>query len=505
MKYYLGVDIGTTSTKAIVFDDKGREVRKASREYPTLSPQAGFKEQDPEFIFQAVIDSINNAASKLQGEIAFISFSAAMHSIIAVDKEGAPLTNSIIWSDSRSESYAREYKISGKGREYYKRTGTPTHSMSPLYKLLWLRDNEREVFQKTYKFISIKEYVIYKLFNVFIVDYSIASASGLFNIYTRKFDEEILRDIGISEDKLSVAVPTTYILRGMDKYLSETMGISSSTPVVIGASDGCLANLGSNSVKEGAASITIGTSGAVRVAFNKPVTGEEETVFCYVLTEDKYIVGGAINNGGDAYRWFRDNFGELEVMEGKERGISSYEIFNRYLEASPTGSRGMIFLPFLTGERAPYWNSNLRGSFIGISDLHTKADFTRAVIEAICYSLKDVYTSIEALVKELKTVHINGGFMRCEEWIRTLSDIIARPLIVSQSFEAPCLGAVILGLYALKEYDSLEEAAELCTTADVYVPRKENIEMYNEFFQVYKESVERLIPLWERLLKYQTK
>ena len=291
----------------------------------------------------------------------------------------------------------------------------------------------------------------------------------------------------------------------MKEEYSEAMGIKATTPVVIGASDGCLANLGSNSIKEGAASITIGTSGAVRVAFNKPVTGEEEKVFCYILTEDKYIVGGAINNGGDAYRWFRDNFGELEVLESKERGISPYEIFNRYLEASPTGSRGMIFLPFLTGERAPYWNSNLRVSFIGISDLHTKPDFTRAVIEGICYSLKDVYTSIEALIKEVKSIHINGGFMRCEEWIRTLSDIIARPLIVSQSFEAPCLGAVILGLYALKEYESLEEAAKLCTTAEVYAPRKENIEMYNEVFQVYKESVERLTPLWERLLKYQIK
>ena len=183
--YSIGMDIGTTSTKGILFDEKGKEVCKDAVEYGIFSPKSDYREQDPEEILRAVtkvLRTLSSEIAKLQGELSFVSFSAAMHSLIAVDREGTPLTRSIIWSDSRASEYAKRYRSSGKGALLSMRTGTPCHPMSPFYKILWMKDRDRETFERSSKFISIKEYVFFRLFGKYVVDHSIASATGLFNI-----------------------------------------------------------------------------------------------------------------------------------------------------------------------------------------------------------------------------------------------------------------------------------------------------------------------------------
>jgi gluconokinase len=505
-QYYLGIDIGTTSTKSIIFDKDGETVSKSAIEYAIYSPRQDCKEQNPDEILKAVIGTLKESIRKANintEDIKFISFSSMMHSIIAVDENGEPLTQCIIWNDNRSIPYVEQFKKNGKGRELYLKTGTPTHPMSPLYKLMWLKDNEPEVYNKAHKFISIKEYVFYKFFHEYIVDYSVASATGMFNIFNLQWDKEVLELLQLDEKKLSKAVPTTYVTRNLDAEICKRTGLSKQSVFVVGASDGCLANLGSNAIESGVAAATIGTSGAVRVVFDKPVTDEKERVFCYYLSENKYVVGGAINNGGIVYRWFRDEFGEVEKEQAQKLNIDPYVLLNERIEKTIPGSGGLIFLPFLTGERAPYWNANLRGAYLGISDNHGKSHFARALMEGICYDMNDVLDAVKDLVGEVKCIYANGGFTRSEGWVQMLCDIFNINVVISENYESSCIGAVMLGMLAVGEVEKLEQCSYLVKESQVFKANEETKETYRKLYSLYKQSIEKLTPILEQLSSFQ--
>lgn len=488
---YIGIDIGTTSTKALLFDDNGKVHGKASCGYDILSPTPNRKEQDPDILYQAVITTLTELAKKAKADnhaIECITFSAMMHSLIAVDKDGKPLTNCMIWADGRSAAYANEFKRNGKGIEIYKRTGTPCHPMSPLYKIMWLRAHEKDTFDKTHKFISIKEYVIYKFFGEYLVDYSIASATGLFNIYHLEWDEEAVEAAGITETHLSKPVSTTYKLRGMKREIAEHIGIAKDTWVVLGASDGCLANLGSKGIDVGSVVVTIGTSGAVRIVSDEPLIDEQGRTFCYLLTEDKYVAGGAINNGGMVYRWFRDNFAEKEVEEAKLQGEDSYHFLNRMIAQTEAGSNGLLFIPFLSGERAPYWNADLRGAFFGISDTHKKEHFARAVMEGISFAINDVFAILKEYAKKVDIIYVNGGFTRSKTWVQILCDILGTPIVVSDNYESPCLGACMLGMLALQKVSDLAELRHYLEDGERYQVSDKKA-LYQELFMIYQDII----------------
>ncbi len=293
-------------------------------------------------------------------------FSSAMHSIIAVDEKGKPLTRCITWADNRSASWAEKIKNDMNGHEIYLRTGTPIHPMSPLSKLVWLQNEQAELFAKSYKFISIKEYVFYKLYKEYVIDYSIASATGMFNLKSLKWDEEALHVAGITDKKLSKLVPTTHSLTGLDEELAKEMNVLVSTPFVVGASDGVLSNLGVNAIDPGVVAVTIGTSGAIRAVTNRPVTDPKGRIFCYALTEDHWVIGGPVNNGGMIFRWARDQLGTSEIELAKRLGKDPYEVLTEIAAKVSPGSDGLLFHPYLAGERAPLWNANARGSFFGL-------------------------------------------------------------------------------------------------------------------------------------------
>ncbi|MEC2628091.1 FGGY family carbohydrate kinase, partial [Bacillus cereus] len=245
------------------------------------------------------------------------------------------------------------------------------HPMSPLSKLVWLQNEQAELFAKSYKFISIKEYVFYKLYKEYVIDYSIASATGMFNLKSLKWDEEALHVAGITDEKLSKLVPTTHSLTGLDEEFAKEMNVLVSTPFVVGASDGVLSNLGVNAIDPGVVAVTIGTSGAIRAVTNRPVTDPKGRIFCYALTEDHWVIGGPVNNGGMIFRWARDQLGTSEIELAKRLGKDPYEVLTEIAAKVNPGSDGLLFHPYLAGERAPLWNANARGSFFGLG-LHHK-------------------------------------------------------------------------------------------------------------------------------------
>ncbi|KKB36973.1 gluconokinase [Bacillus thermotolerans] len=486
--YMMGVDIGTTSTKAVIFKKDGSFVHRAGMEYPLHTPVPGAAEQDPEQILQAVVTSIKNCLQESgvrEQEIEFLSFSSAMHSVIGVDENGRPLTSSITWADNRSAKWAEKIKNDWNGHELYLRTGTPIHPMAPLSKLIWLREEHPEVFQRSAKFISIKEYIFYRLFGEYVVDYSIASATGMFHLENLTWDEEALRLAGITEEQLSRPVSTTEVIVGLDSAYAEEMGLRRNIPAIIGASDGVLSNLGVNAISPGVVAVTIGTSGAIRAVSDKPVTDPKGRIFCYALTEDHWVIGGPVNNGGMIFRWAKDELAAAEVETAKRLGKDPYDLLTEMAAKVPAGSKGLIFHPYFAGERAPLWDANARGSFIGLALHHKKEHLIRAVLEGIVYNLYTVLLALEELIGTPKKVQATGGFARSPFWRQLLADVFDQEVLIPESFESSCFGAAVLGLYAMEEIDSLEAVNNMVGAVHAHQPNEEEAAVYKEIIPLY--------------------
>jgi gluconokinase len=481
MKYILGIDIGTTNTKAIAFDLNGKPVAQANSTYPFISRQKGYHELDPQVLFVAVTE-VMKAVIEITApdELCGVAFSSAMHGLIAVDENAHPLTNMITWADLRSTAYAMRLKFTELGHRLYERTGTPVHPMSPLCKLMWMREEQPEIFAKAHKFISIKEYVFYHFFGEFIIDHSVASSTGLFDIYDLQWNADALHTAGIDASRLSTLVPTTHLIRGLAPSFAEMFGISVNTPFVAGASDGCLAHIGSNAFEEGDVSLTIGTSGAVRMMTDKPVFDPKQRIFNYVLTDKRYLSGGALNNGGNVIQWFAKSF--------LKRDLSSADQFEEFIAeacATPAGSDGLIFLPYIYGERAPVWDAEARGIFFGVSATHTSAHFMRAIMEGISFALHELLVTMEETVGPIKNIYASGGFIRSKKWVSLLADVIGKKISVTHAEDSSAAGAAMLGMIALGIARDFYDMKTFFSEKEFFKPDVKDRDVYMTNYAVY--------------------
>ena len=508
-EHIIGIDIGTTSTKAVLFSATGAVLDEYSIGYPLLSPEPDIQEQDPEDIYRAVVGSVREIVRRWQGRSAEesnqtetligLSFSAAMHSLIAVDSQNNALTNSITWADRRSAPWAGYLQQRCNTHDLYARTGVPIHPMSPLLKLIWLQKDCTEIFEKAAKFISIKEYVLYRWFQQYVVDYSIANATGLFNMKALDWDQEALMLAGVTADNLSQIVSPTHRLTGMNAEVANAIGISAEVPVIVGSSDGVLANLGVGAIAADTVAITVGTSGAVRAMVDQPLTDKKERLFCYALSEDRWLVGGAINNGGIVLRWVRDNLADSEVATAKLLKKDAYNILTEIAATVPAGAEGLIFHPFLTGERSPIWDADARGSFFGLSLNHTKSHLIRAVLEGIVYNLYSVSVALTELVGPATSIRATGGFAKSPLWRQMLADIFDRTVVFPESTQGSSFGAAALGLYALGKIKSLDEVPNMIGKTHSHEPIAENVERYKVVLPIYMQLIDEFSPLYREI------
>jgi gluconokinase len=490
MEYVLGIDIGTGSVKAVAVDLDGQSFEVSQQHYSFNAPKPGYHEQDPELIWNAFSISIKHVLEKIGAQPLAISLSSAMHSFIVVDKNCKQLAPMITWADSRSSEIAAKLRNTERGIAIYTATGTPIHAMSPLCKLIWLKEYNGELFRKARKFISIKEFIWYKLFNEFTIDHSIASSTGLFDIVKLKWYDDALGLAGISATSLSEPVPTDYY-----KKYNEPSALSflkTGIPIVIGASDGCLANLGSMANKPGIAAITIGTSGAVRVASNRPLPNPSAMTFSYILDKETFICGGPINNGGVAMQWW------LKNINGPDLKNEDYIRLFEQIATIPRGSNGLIFLPYLTGERAPIWDGESCGNFFGVRLQHKQPDFSRAVMEGICYALKDVLDAVQQNSEPIVQINVSGGFTKSEVWVQTLADITGKNLAILQTDDASAVGAAFM---ALKNIGSIQEYPSVTADLKVFKPETQNTEVYSRNFTIYKQLYSDLRDIMHRVYK----
>lgn len=506
MDYTLGVDIGTTSVKTVLYDIHGKVHGYSNDGYPLYQDTPDMAEEDPEEIFSAMSDGITEILRKAnlkKGELKGVAFSCAMHSLILLDEDHKPLTRAITWGDNRAVKYADELKHSPEGMEIYQHTGTPIHPMTPLTKLIWLRNDYPDLFKKARWFVGIKEYILYKLFGVLKEDYSIANATGMFNIYNLDWDDQALKIAGVTRDQLPELVDTTYQLTGMHEEYAKVLGIDIKTPFIIGASDGPLANLGVNAIQPGVVAVTIGTSGAVRVVTDKPKTDPKARVFCYYLAKNMWVVGGPVNNGGVVFRWVRDQLCAPEKVTAEQMHIDPYDLLTEIAAKIPAGSDGLLFFPFLGGERAPIWDANARGSFFGLNRTHTRAHMIRAVLEGIVYNLYTVMLALEEVVGRPKSIQASGGFARSALWRQMLTDIFEQDVAIPESFESTALGAATLGMYSLGLIDSLSDVSNFVGTTVVHHPEPKNFNAYRELIPIYIRLSRSLEPEYKHIADYQ--
>lgn len=486
--YVIGIDLGTGSAKALAVNQSGDLIDRAQVAYPTVCPEPGYQEQVPELVWQAFIKCISRITANLRFPPVGISLSSAMHSIIPMDRDGNPLMNAIIWADNRSASVAKKIHQSAAAEMLYEQTGTPIHAMTPLCKIVWLKENQPALFQKAATFISIKEYVWLKLFGEYEVDYSIASASGLMDIEKLTWNANALDICSLQPGQLSSLVNASHSRTCAGDALRMLPGVSAETRFFAGASDGCLANIGSFATEEGMMALTIGSSGAVRILSKSPLQNFKDMTFNYRLDDSAYICGGPTNNGGLILKWYAEKF-----LEKKLDTADDYSALFRTLADTQPGADGLVFLPYLMGERAPVWNSSACGVFFGIRADHRQPHFTRAVIEGISMALYDIAHGMIENGLSVKQIHVSGGFVHSEEWLQVLANIFATKICLINTADASAMGAAFLGLKnagLIKTYDEVKPAQ-----IREFQPEAESVAAYRELFARYRGLYERVGPL----------
>jgi gluconokinase len=504
MTVYVGVDIGTTSTKTVAYDEGGRLLAEESEGYGLYSPRPGWAEQDPEEIFDAVLDTLSRVVkeAKNHGEISGVSFSAAMHTLMGLDADGKPLTASITYADNRAAEQAARILAEMEGPAIHRRTGTPVHPMSPLTKLLWFRERDADTFDRAAKWVSFKDYLFQRLFGVYVVDYSIASATGLFNLENLNWDDGVLEMLGLSEEKLPLPVPTTHVVEGLKPEYAERLGLDRGTPFVVGANDGVLANLGVGATEPGVVACSIGTSGAVREVVARPRVDDGRRLFCYALTEGRWVIGGPINNGGIALQWTRDLLFHDPGTGAQERGRDPYELMGEMAAGVPAGSDGLIFLPYLTGERAPHWNTDLSAVFFGLTLRHGPEHLVRAVMEGVIYQMRSVALALEDVAGEPREVRATGGFARSALWRQIMADVFRREVAFPDSHESSCWGAALLGMKALGAIDSLDVSKRMTKIPTRHRPDENSARTYAELLEIFVRLYERLEPEFAAISRF---
>jgi gluconokinase len=503
MECIITVEIGTNATRVVAFDISGNVVGYMKGSYPTFHAEPDHSEQDPDQMFITMLyvlkNLLNEKVHPANYKVVSICFSASMHSVLPVDRHGVPVGNAITWADNRAKHEAKELKGSAIGTQLYEATGTPIHPMSPLIKITWLSRHDQERFRKTAKFLSIKSYIIQQLTTGYVLDYSLASATGLMNIHTLSWEASALDYAGINKEKLPDLVPVFHSPGKLRKEYQRSLGLSDNVEIIVGSSDGCLAMLSGGIWQDGRATVTVEDSGAVRVIGNKVINDSKQRLFNYLLTEKHYVSGGPTNNGGVIFEWFTKQFGDFKSAFDGE--VAMENLIHDAM-AVHIGSEGLLFLPYLLGERAPIWNANARGSYFGINIKHERQHFVRATIEGILFEIYSIGKTLEEH-RTINSLTVNGSFASIPFCAQMLADIFNKPISIGKNPDSIAQGAFLLSATNMGIYKNIDDAARSVVLVDTYRPQKQNHDVYARYFSIFERLVAKLEDEFEEIAELQ--
>ncbi len=421
----LAVDLGTTATKVVAVDAQARVVASTERRYP-MRTNGLEATHDPQHVLAAVFDALRELASE---DVRAIALTGAMHSIMGLDADLRPVTESLSWADNRAVEQTERLRGTEEGRELHRATGAPIHSFTPLMKLAWFHENG----VRAAKWCEIKDFVHLHLTGLLLNEHSCGSGTGLMNVHTLQWHEPSLEFAGVRADQLPPLVDPTHAT----PLAAEIPGLRKGIPVVIGGGDGPLGNLGVGAATPGAGAVSLGTSGALRVAQLGPGVDDEGRTFSYAIAEGLWVRGGAISNGGVVAQWASETFG--------------VPVGDLLAQAFDADSDGLVALPYLLGERAPWWDSTAHAALLGLRREHTPAQITKALVEGACQQLALVLDA----VPHVDSIRITGGAFRAPIWAQVLANALGMPLHLTEDTGGSAVGAALLAWRALGEIESL--------------------------------------------------
>lgn len=483
MRCILTVDVGTSSLKGIVYNLEGKPVYSSSREYSSVFKKGSYIEQDPKTWKEsliAVLQDICGYINQNSIDVCALSVTSQRASVIPVDKDGEPLFNAIMWQDKRTIKQCRKI-LNLIGEDFiYKKTGLKIDPYFSTPKMLWLKEELPDIFNKAYKLIGVQDYVIYLLTGRFVTDWSQASRVMLMDINRFEWDNELLNQLRIDKSILPDLCAPGSIVGGLTSRISELTGLKEGIPVVISGGDQQCAALALNVLKPGYAEANTGT-GSFVIAFSEgPAFDEKRRTLCSAsAVPGKWIVEAGIFTTGAVYRWFNKKF----YLNNSEQ--SSYEAIDREAQKAPVGSNGIQILPHFEGSAAPYWNPLSKGLIFNITLGTDRSDISRAILEGIAFEIADNLDLIESLSGDIKYVSVAGGITRFKLFNQIQADAFNRSVIKYENSEASSLGAFISACVTLGVYESYSDAFTNTVSEDpsVYEPDSKNVSIYKEMIK----------------------
>ena len=491
----LGIDSSTTATKALLIDEKGQVIGVAASEYDYETPRPLWSEQDPSLWWEGTIKSVRAVLEQTgvnPAEIAGIGLTGQMHGLVLLDSAGEVLRPALLWNDQRTGKQCDEIRRRLGKSELIRITGNDALTGFTAPKILWVQQEEPEVFAKAEHVLLPKDYVRLRLTDEYATDKAGAAGTLLFDVAQRNWSPDVLDALEIPSSWLPQTHEGTEITGRVSEEASRLLGIPAGIPVAGGGGDQAAQGLGVGAVEEGIIAVTLGTSGVVFAAADSPAIEPEGRLhaFCHALP-DKWHMMGVMLSAAGSLRWYRDT---VSPETGFEELLSGVD------KISP-GSDGLIFLPYLTGERTPHPDPYARGAFVGLTVRHNQSHLTRAVLEGVGFGLKDSFTLIEGSgLSKARQVRISGGGARSPIWRQILADILGAELATVNTTEGAAFGVALLAGVGAGVWSDAESAChEMIQVTGVTLPNPDSAERYGQFYRLYRELYPALKPASEVL------
>lgn len=503
MKYVLAHDLGTSGNKATLFSEEGRLIGSTVYTYNTDYFNETWVEQDPKDWWRAVCETSSSLIATTgidKRDIAAVSFSGQMMGCLCVDKAGNPLRKSIIWADQRAQ--AQQNALAGhiSLSDYYHIAGHRNSASYGLHKLMWVRDNQPDIYRQTYKTLNAKDYIVLKLTGKFYTEPSDGSSNACVDLNTLSWSERIIGCAGIDMDKMPELVPSTFVAGGVTRAAAEATGLAEGTPVVMGGGDGVCANVGAGSVRPGQTFSYVGSSAWIASTSDKPVFDDQmRTVTWAHIVPGMYAPNGTMQSAGGSFSWLKNQVCHAETAEALEKGVSPYDLINAQIEQSPIGAGGIIFLPYLLGERAPRWNVDARGAFIGLKMENERKDLLRSVLEGVTMNLGIILEILRKSI-DIQEILVIGGGAKGPVWRQIMADVynakIKVPLLLEEatSMGAAVTGGVGVGLF--KDFDVIDRFIEV---QSVHTPDPASVKAYGPVKELFELSYQSLLPVYQKM------
>lgn len=506
MRYILAHDLGTSGNKATLFSEDGRLIKSEVFSYDAHYFNDTWVEQNADDWWNAVCrtsSSLIQSTGVDPGEIGAISFSGQMMGCLCVDRNGTPLRPSIIWADQRAQKQVAQIEEHISQQDFYHIVGHRNTASYGIQKLMWVRDNEPEIYEQTYKTLNAKDYIVFKLTGKFYTEPSDANSVACFDLKTFQWSEEILKITGIDPDKLPQIKPSTFVAGGVTKEAARATGLAEGTPVVMGGGDGVVANIGCGSISPGKTYCCMGTSAWITTTAEKPIFDEQmRTVTWAHVIPGMYAPNGTMQYAGGAYNWLKNTVCSMESYKAKEEGTSPYTYMNEQIEKSTVGANGLIFLPYLLGERAPRWNPDAKGAWIGIKPETTRGDLLRSVLEGVTMNLS-ICLDILRTQMDIKEITVVGGGAKGAVWRQIMADIYnARIKVPSLLEEGSSMGAAVIagvGTGIFKDFTAIDRFINI---ESVHTPDSGAVEAYGSVKEAFETCYFALEDAFKKMARH---